>query len=181
MSLFLATFLPGLFLTALGVLLLLNSPVVISMLKTLPRSQTGTLVLFGGGVLWFLARVVTMSEADRIFGSSNVPWVIGFAALGVLSIKYVPDFLAVRGLSILILLVATPLLDAAFMEYDHPQRLFLVTFVFAAIAAAIYLAAAPYRLRDFFRWLFATPGRARTFGAGLLVYGLLLNMVAFTY
>jgi hypothetical protein len=181
MSLVLATLLPGFFLAALGVLLLFNNPVVITMLKALPRSSAGTLVFFGGGVLWFLFRVANMGDADRIIGSSNVPWVIGFAALGVLSIKYVPDFLAVRGLCLLTLLVATPLLDAAFMEYDHPQRLFLVTAVFATVVAALYLAAVPYRLRDFFQWLFAAPGRSRAFGVGLLVYGILLTLVAFTY
>jgi hypothetical protein len=181
MSLFLATLLPGLFLIALGTLLLLNSPVMISTLKVLPRSPAGTLVFFGGGMLWFLVRVANMGDADRIVGSSNVPWVLGFAALGVLSIKYVPDFLAVRGLSVLTLLIATLLLDVAYMEYDHPQRLFLVTMVFAAIVAALYLAAVPYRLRDFFQWLFAAPARARAFGLGLLAYGLLLSVVAFTY
>jgi hypothetical protein len=181
MSLLFATLLPGLFLMALGAVLLLNSPVVVSTFKALPRSSAGTLVLFGGGTLWFLVRVASMGDADRIFGSSNVPWVVGFAALGVLSVKYVPDFLAVRGLSILILLAATPLLDAAFMEYSHPQRLFMVTFVFVAIVAALYLAAVPYRLRDFFQWLFTGSGRARAVGAGLLGYGLLLSVLAFTY
>ncbi|OHE88209.1 MAG: hypothetical protein A3G75_10360 [Verrucomicrobia bacterium RIFCSPLOWO2_12_FULL_64_8] len=181
MTLSLATLLPGLFLTALGLLLVLNLPVVISTLRGLPRSPAATLLLFGGGMLWFLARVATMSEADRIFGSSNVPWVIGFAAIGVLSFKYAPDFLAVRGLCVLILLAAMPLLQAAFMEYDHPQRLLLVTLVYAAIATAIYLAAAPYRLRDFFQWLFASPARARAAGGALLVLGILLNVVAFTY
>jgi hypothetical protein len=181
MSLLLATLLPGLFLAVFGLLLLLNLPVVISTLKGLPRSPAATLLLFGGGVLWFLVRVATMSEADRILGSSNTPWVIGFAVLGVLSFKYVPDFLAVRGLSILILLAATPLLGAAFMEFGYPQRLFLVTLVFVAIIAAIYLAAVPYRLRDFFQWLFAAPGRVRAFGTGLLAYGLVLSVLAFTY
>jgi hypothetical protein len=181
MSLFLATLLPGLFLTALGAVLLLNSPVVVSTLKALPRSPAGALVLFGGGALWFLVWVANMGAADRIFGSSNVPWVIGFAALGALSFKYVPDFLAVRGLSVLILLAATPLLGAAFMEYSHPQRLFMVTLVFVAVGAALYLAAVPYRLRDFFEWLFAAPARARALGAGLLAYGILLNVLAFTY
>jgi hypothetical protein len=39
----------------------------------------------------------------------------------------------------------------------------------------------PYRLRDFFQWLFARPARARTLGGGLLAYGLLLIVVAFSY
>jgi hypothetical protein len=181
MSLFTATLLLGLFLAVSGALLLLNLPLVVAMLKALPRSTMASLVLFGGGVLWFLVLVANMSDADRIFGSSNVPWVIGFAVLGVLSLKYVPDFLAVRGLSVLILLAAWPLLRAAFMQYNVPQRLFMVTFVFAAIAAALYLAALPYRLRDFIQWLFVRPARARVFGGGLLAYGLLLIVVAFTY
>jgi hypothetical protein len=107
--------------------------------------------------------------------------VVAFAALGVLAMRYVPDFLAVRGLSILILLAAWPLLHAAFMEYQAPQRLFMVTAVFVAIVAALYLAAVPYRLRDFFQWLFAQPARARVLGGGLLAYGFLLIVVAFTY
>jgi hypothetical protein len=181
MSLFFATLLPGLFLAVLGSLLLLNLPLVVATLKALPRSHAASLVLFGGGVLWFLVLVANMGEADRIFGRSNVPWVIGFAALGVLSMKYVPDFLAVRGLSILVLLAAWPLLHAAFMQYDIPRRLFMVTFVFVAIVAALYLAALPYRLRDFFQWLFARPARARALGGGLLAYGLVLMVVAFTY
>jgi hypothetical protein len=181
MSLFLATLLPGLVLAVLGLLLLVPNPLVRSLLTALPRSSAAALVLFGGGVVWFLVRVAGMGAADRLIGDSNVPWVLGFAALGVLSIKYVPDFLAVRGLCLLILLAAPPLLDAAFMEYGHPQRLFMVTPVFLAIVAALYLAAVPYRLRDFFAWMFARPGRARGLGAALLVYGLLLNIVAFTY
>ncbi len=181
MSLFLATLLPGLVLSALGLLLLVNNPAVRSLATALPRSSAAALVLFGGGVLWFLVRVAGMGAADRLLGDSNVPWVIGFAALGVLSFRYVPDFLAVRGLCILILLAATPLLNAAYMEYEHPQRLFMVTPVFVAILAALYLAAVPYRLRDFLAWLFARPGRARGVGAALLVYGILLNLVAFTY
>ncbi len=181
MSLFLATLLPGLLLAVLGILLLLNSPVVIATCKALPRSPAATLVLFGGGLLWFLVRLADMGAADRLLGNSNVPWVLGFAALGVLSIKYVPDFLAVRGLSVLVLLAATPLLGAAYMEFEHPQRLFMVTFVFVAIVVALYLAAVPYRLRDWFQWLFARPTRARICGAILLAYGVLLTGVAFTY
>jgi hypothetical protein len=181
MSLFLATLIPGLSLAVFGFLLSLNLPLVVASLKGLPRSTVASLVLFGGGVLWFLVLVANMREADRILGSSNAPWVVGFATLGVLSMKYVPDFLAVRGLSILILLSASPLLRAAFMEYQSPQRLFMVTFVFVAIAAALYLAAVPYRLRDFFQWLFARPARARALGRGLLAYGLVLIAVAFTY
>jgi len=180
MSLFLATLFLGLFFAVFGALLVLNLPLVVATLRAMPRSTTASYVLFGGGVLWFLVLVGNMSDADRIFGSSNAPWVLGFAALGALSLKYVPDFLAVRGLSVLILLAAWPLLRAAFMHYEVPQRLFMVSGVFVAIGVALYLAAVPYRMRDFLQWLFARPGRARGLGAGFLAYGLLLIAVAFT-
>ena len=181
MSLLLATLLPGILLIVFGSVLLLDNPVVASVAKAIPRSKAAALVFFGGASLWFLFVVGRMGEADRILGSSNGPWVLGFAALAVLSFMYVPDFLPVRGLSMLILLAAWPLLRAAYMEYGHPQRLFMVSLVFAAIVAAIYLAAVPYRLRDFLQWLFDQPKRARLSGAGLLLYGLLLSIIAFTY
>jgi len=76
---------------------------------------------------------------------------------------------------------AMPLLDAAYMEYDRPQRLFMVSFVYVALALAIWLGAQPWRLRDFLAWLFARPGRGRSVGGALAVYGLLLCGVAFTY
>jgi hypothetical protein len=89
--------------------------------------------------------------------------------------------LAVRGLSVLILLAAWPLLMSAYGEYDQPQRLFMVSVVYLAIALALYLGAMPYRLRDFFQWLFMRMPRARILGGVLLGYGVLLVVVAFTY
>jgi hypothetical protein len=106
---------------------------------------------------------------------------IGFAVLAVLSFIYAPDFLAVRGLAVVMLLAAEPLLAAAYMEWSHPQRLLMVTAVYIGLAAAIYLAAYPFKLRDFFGWLFASPGRPRLLGAIVLAYGLATSAAAFTY
>jgi hypothetical protein len=178
-SLTLATLLPGLLLLAIGGLLLLNNTAVIAAFKAMPRSPVATALFFGGASLWFLSRVWTLSEAD--FGEYRVVLFIGFGIVAGLSFVYVPDFLAVRGLAALVLLAATPLLGAAYMEYHHPQRLLMVSLVYLAIAAAIWLGASPFRLRDFFGWLFATPGRPRTVGGMLAGYGLLLSVVAFTY
>jgi hypothetical protein len=101
--------------------------------------------------------------------------------LAALAFVYTPDFLAVRGLCVLMLIAAEPLLSAAYMEYDHPQRLLMVTAVYLGLALALYLAAAPYRLRDLFEWLFQQPARVRLAGAILLSYGLATAAAAFTY
>ena len=179
MSLFLATLLPGLVLAGLGAVLFSNRPAAVAALQAFPRSATAAFWLFGGGAVWFLWLVWHLSTAD--FGDYHVLLTLGFGAVAALAFKCVPDFLAVRGLCVLVLLSASPLLTAAYMEYDRPQRLLMVTPVYLLIAAAIWLGVQPYRLRDLFNWLFLRPGRARGLGGGLLVYGLMLAGVAFTY
>lgn len=179
MSLLLATLLPGLFLIALGVPLFLSHSGVIASLKALPRATAAAGIFFTAGALWFLWNVWHLSNAD--FGEYHTLLTIAFAVIAALSFKSVPDFLAVRGLAALTLLAASPLLTAAYMEYDKPQRLFMVTFVYVCIALAIWLGASPFRLRDFFEWLFVRPARTRVVGAALLGYGLLLAVTAFTY
>lgn len=181
MSLFLATLLPGLFLALLGGLLLWGDPRVSSTAKALPRSTRAAWLFFGAGATGFLWRLSSLGEADLIFFTRPLPVMIGFGVLAVLSFLCTPDFLAVRGLCVLMLLAAEPLLQAAFMEYGHPQRLLMVTAVYVGLALAIYLGAAPYRLRDFFDWLFRSPGRGRWIGATLLAYGLATSAAAFTY
>lgn len=179
MSLTLATLIPGLLLLLLGLPLVLNHSGYAALLKALPRSQRATYVCFTAGAAWFLYNIWHLSPAD--FGDYRTLLFIGFAVVAVLSFRYVPDFLAVRGLCVLVLMGAMPLLDAAYMEYARPQRLFMVTAVYVAIALAVWLGGQPWRLRDFLAWLFARPGRARGIGGALAVYGLLLCGVAFTY
>lgn len=179
MSLFLATLLPGLVLIALGGALLSGRPVVAAVLKAFPRSPAATGVLFGGGALWFLTRVWFLPAAD--FGNYHVLLTVVFAVAALLAFKYAPDFLAVRGLAILLLLAAEPLLRAAYMEYQYPQRLTMVTLVYLGIVLGLYLGAVPYRMRDFLEWLFRTARRGRVLGACLLAGGAVLAAVSFTY
>lgn len=179
MSLTYATLIPGVLLLLLGVPLLLNHSAWTASLKAFPRSQRCAYVLFGAAAVWFLYAVWHLSAAD--FGDYRGYLFVGFAAIAVLSFKCVPDFLAVRGLAALVLMAAMPLLDAAYMQYDKPQRLLLVSLVYLAISCAIWLGAQPWRMRDFLSWLLARPERTRAFGAALAGYGLLLSVVAFTY
>lgn len=179
MSLSLATLVPGILLIVLGLPLLLNHSGYVAMLKAFPRSPLASYLFFGAGAAWFLYAVWHLSPAD--FGDYRQWLFAGFALVAILSFKCVPDFLAVRGLAALILMGAMPLLTAAYMEYDKPQRLFMVSLVYLALALAIWLGAQPWRMRDFLAWLFARPGRGRAFGGVCAGYGVLLAVVAFTY
>lgn len=179
MSLFLATLLTGLLLAALGGFLFW--PGAAPAAKSLPRSQPAAWVLFGSGAAWFLWRLSRTGEADLIFFQTPQPLMVAFGVLAALAFIYTPDFLAVRGLSLLVLLAAEAPLRAAYMQWDHPQRLLMVTAIYLALALVLYLAAYPFRLRDFFDWLFRTPGRPRLLGGILLAYGLATSAAAFTY
>jgi hypothetical protein len=178
MSLTLATLIPGLLLLALGGPLLMKHSGYAAALKAFPRSKRAAYGLFGAGTVWFLNAIWHLSAAD--FGDYHVLLFVAFAVITVLSFRCVPDFLAVRGACVVVLMGAMPLLDAAYME-EPQQRKLMVAAVYVAIALAIWLGAQPYRLRDFIAWLFARPGRARAVGVALAAYGLLLCGVAFTY
>lgn len=179
MSLTAATLVTGLLLLALGVPLLLDRGGCAAVFQAFPRSRTATYVVFPAGAAWFLYEIWHLSPAD--FGEYRTYLFFGFLAVALLSFKCVPDFLAVRGLATLILMGAMPLLDAGFMNFEHRRILLYKVAVYLAIAAAVWLGAQPWRLRDFLAWLFARPTRARSFGGVLSAYGLLLAAVAFTY
>jgi hypothetical protein len=179
LSLSTATLIPGLLLLVLGLPLLLNISAWTASLKALPRSSRASYIFFSAGAAWFLYAIWHLSPAD--FGDYRGYLFVAFAIIAVLSFKCVPDFLAVRGLSALILMAAMPLLDAAYMEYDKPQRLLMVSLVYLAIAFAIWLGAQPWRMRDFLTWVLARPNRTRGLGGALAGYGLILALVAFTY
>ena len=146
--------------------------------RAFPRSQNAAFILFGTASVWFLYKVLNLGPAD--FGQYKNLLFILFLITAIGSFRYVPDFLAVRGIAALGLLTANLLLNAAYMQ--EPQtRLFLVSFVYFVIVLALILGATPYKLRDFIDWLYRTDLRPRIVGGAVATYGLLLIGIAFTY
>jgi len=179
MTLTLANLIVAVLLLGAGLPLLLNSSAWAATLKRFPRSRTAAYVLFSAGAAWFLYAVWHLSMAD--FGEYRGYLFIGFALIAVLSFKCVPDFLAVRGLCAVVLMGAMPLLDAGYMNFESWAIDVYKVAIFVAIAGAIWLAAQPWRMRDFIGWLLARPGRARTLGGVLTGYGLLVAGLALTF
>jgi hypothetical protein len=178
MTLFQATLFTGLFLIAFGAHFLWHGMRSAKSVQAFPRSQAAAVLLLGTAAAWFLYKVTQLGPAD--FGQYKNLLFVLFLVTAVGSFFCVPDFLAVRGLAALILLIAGALLEAAYMEAPM-ARLFLVSFVYLGIIAAIILGANPYKLRDFFEWLYAKAARPRIFGGIFAIYGLLLTGVALTY
>lgn len=179
MSPTLATLITALLLLALGVPLLMNHSGFAAMLRAFPRSRAAAYLFFGVGAAWFLHAIWNLSPAD--FGEYRTYLFFGFLVIAILAFRSVPEFLAVRGLAAVVLMGAMPLLDAGYMNFDHPQIVLYKIAVYLGICAAIWLGAQPWRLRDFFSWLLAQPARTRGFGGALAAYGVVLTLVAFTY
>lgn len=179
LSLFQATLLFGLLLFGAGASLLLKYRPMAAIARGFPRSAQAGAMLMILAMAWTAWKVWNLGPAD--YGDFKQFILIGFGVLGLLSFKYAPDFLSVRALCILFLYLADTLLDSAWMRYDEPLRLLMVAPVYLGIALSLYLAYAPFRMRDFFDWLFVSDGRAKGLAMAVTVYGVVLSGVAFAY
>jgi hypothetical protein len=178
MSLFTATLSLGLLLMAVGIFFLIHRRDWQEKAIGIGRSKIATIVLFGSALAWFLWIVANLGEGD--FGEYRQWLFLLFGAVGMAAFWYVPDFLAIRGLAALLLLVAYEFLMAAYMETPE-SRLFMVSAVYVLIVLALFLGALPYLWRNGLNWLFAHKKIVRSLGALCAVYGLLLAVISFNY
>jgi len=148
---------------------LLNPSKFREAMRQFPRSETwgyGLMVLGTGWFLWNLGH-----ENISDFAAYKKAMLIGFAAVGVATCIYVRDFLAVRGLAIVFLLLAKLMVDTARWE-ETEWRLVIVTWAYLLVVAGMWLTISPWRLRDLLNWGTATDQRIRV-GCGLrLAFGL---------
>ena len=150
-----------------------------SFLAEFPRSRKLAHLFISLSVFWFLYRHVSqLSEAD--FGEYKV--LIGILSIGIAigSCFFVSDFLAVRGLSILILFYSREALDLAFLQ-EPASRLYLVAIVYALVIGAIYFGAWPFKMRDFMKWVLSKRTRSRNLGLLLILNGVLMTITALSY
>lgn len=142
------------------------------------RAPWANYTVFGAALVWYLLIISQLGLSD--FGQHKHLFFVFFLALGIGAFFVIPDFLSVRGLAILGLLFSRKVLDIAYLE---PQltRLFLVVLMYVIIIASLYLGTVPYKLRDFFQWLFSKNSRVRSLASLLIAYALVLGCVAFNY
>ena len=178
MSLFTATILVAVLLIGIGSFQLFTPALAQKTAKGMLRSKPAAVVFLGLATAWFVWKLAHLGAPD--FGNYKHWLILLFIISSILSYFYIPDFLAVRGLAALLLLFADAVLDAAYMK-DPATRLLLVGFTFLVIVACMYLASLPYRLRDFFGWMYDKSYRPKIAAILLVAYGIVLGIVAFTY
>ena len=178
MSLFLATLATGIFLILCGGFLIIKFDLSRKYLSAFPRSSMATFFLMGAAMIWFSIKIYTLGPAD--FGNYKTILLAIFLIISVSSFYFVPDFLGVRALAGLTLLIADSLLDAAYMQ-DPSSRLFLVCLIYCVILFAFILGASPYILRDTINWFFKKQIRVKILGYVLCLYGVTLSFIAYNY
>jgi hypothetical protein len=102
-----------------------------------------------------------------------------FGAVGVGSCLFVKDFLPIRGLAVLMLLVAKSMVDTA-RWVDTEWRLVIVIWAYVWVFAGMWFTISPWRLRDMIDWATATPGRTRIVSAVRLGFGLFVVLLGLT-
>jgi hypothetical protein len=150
-------------------------------LRAFPRSLPAALVFFGGAAAWFLWGITQLSDTDlplpsgkfKLFGifsemSARDSLLCLFGATALLAFKFLRDFLAVRGLGILLLLSARVLLDVGYMQ--QPANLLLSSTAYLFVVLGLVWGVSPYRFRDWLNWILER--RARSLALGIAISAL---------
>jgi hypothetical protein len=145
--------------------------------RKFPRSLPCGVVLMLLGTVWFVWYLNQESIAD--FAAYKPLLLVGFAGVGVASCVFVQDFLAVRGLAVVLLLLAKLMVDTArWAESDW--RLVVVTWAYVLVVAGIWFTLYPWHLRDLLNWGTANEKRVRVGSALRLAFGLFVAILGMT-
>src|SRR5438874_1628906 len=118
-----------------------------SSLRRFPRSLAWGYALMLTGTAWFLYNLSLESIAD--FAAFKNVLIGGFAGVGIGTCIFVQDFLAVRGLAVVLLLLAKLMVDTGRPYLDHTfWVLVFQAWAYALIFAGMWLTISPWRLRD---------------------------------
>ena len=146
-------------------------------MRRFPRSRNWGYLLVGIATIWFLWNLNQESIAD--FAAYKPIMLAGFALLGILTCVFVDDFLAVRGLALVLMLLAKLMVDTA--RWAPTQwRLVIVVWAYLFVVAGIWFTVSPWRLRDIIQWKTATDHRVRVLSGVRLLFGLFVALLGLT-
>ncbi|MDB6058529.1 MAG: hypothetical protein JWO95_2373 [Verrucomicrobiales bacterium] len=166
----------GLLVAVVNLIALLAPEPVKAFARKFSRNTAIGYVLMIIGTIWFLYNVSIESLADF---ESMKKFLFGlFIAISIGTCIFVKDFLAVRGLAIIMLLLGKLMVDSA-RWVDTEWRLVMVIWAYVMIVGGMWLTVSPWRWRDFINYSTATPQRHRVFSAIRLAFGVLVAVLGF--
>ncbi len=148
------------------------------LLAGFPRSFEAGVALLSVDLVWALGLVYAMDWGE--FYYLRLPMLVALPVFFYLTLRYVDEFLAVRALGILLLLAASPLLDAAFLQ-PPVSRLLVVLLAYWWIIAGMIWISQPHLLRDQIGWMSRNAARWTLAAGGGIAYGVLLLLCALVW
>src|SRR5208283_5813941 len=146
------------------------------MMRKLPRSLPAGYLFMLSATVWFMWNVSHESLSD--FEALKPFLFTLFVGVGVGSCFFVQDFLAARGLSVLMLLLGKLMVDTQrWAESDW--RLVIVVWAYLLVLAGMWFTISPWRLRDLFYWATASEKRIRVGSAVRVAFGLFVAFLGF--
>jgi hypothetical protein len=145
--------------------------------RSFPRSDLWGYVLVLLGTGWFLWNLQLERISD--FAPYKPLMLFGFAGIGLLTCIFVRDFLAVRGLAIVLLLLAKLALDTQ-RWVDTDWKNVIAVWAYVWILAGIWFTVSPWYFRDWIHWNTATDRRIRIGCSLRLAFSLALVILGLT-
>jgi hypothetical protein len=188
LSLFTTGLVLAIFLIGLHAMMLARPATMQAFLKKFPRNDQIGQVLMGIGLAWFWLLIapdglgklsaLTMDLGEFNSAKRLLQWATPVTL--VLVCYSVRDFLAVRALGLLGLMVAAPLLGAAFLK-DPQSRLLVPIYAYGLLTASLFFVGMPYLFRDAVTWVTANQKRWTACAVGGLAYGVLTLICALAF
>jgi hypothetical protein len=140
-----------------------------AMARKFPRQTPIGWALMLIGTAWFLYNVSQESVSD--FANLKKIFYLLFTAVGIGTCIFVQDFLPVRGLAVILLLLAKLMTDVARWE-PSGWRIVISAWAYVFVLLGMWLTVSPWRLRDMINWATATEQRTRAISAARLAFGI---------
>ena len=175
-------------LIAIHALMLVKPVETQGFLKKFPRNDQLGQILLGIGLFWFwlliapdnLGKLSALTmDLGEFNGAKRLLQILVPISL-VLVCRSVRDFLAVRALGLLGLMVAAPLLSAAFLK-DPQSRLLVPIYAYVMLTASMFCVGMPYLFRDAVNWVTADRKRWSLCAFAGLGYGVATLVCAFAF
>ncbi len=178
MNLYISTYLLGLIYLLAGLPFLFPSEGSRKFVGGFLRGKKWAIYLTLAATAWFVYILSQLGEAD--FGDYKLWLILIFGGAGLLSIKFLDDFLSVRALCVILLLACRAFIDSAFMQEPEARKI-MVAGAYFLVVACMYFGCLPYRARDLSEWLYAKPARAKAFGIATAAYAVICVLITFSY
>lgn len=144
-----------------------------------PRNYALGVALMLLATAWFVANVNSEPIAD--FSAYKPAMLAAFTAIGIGSCIFVRDFLAVRGLAVLLLLLAKFMVDTGRPHLGQsPFVLVIQIWAYVLVIAGIWFTITPWRLRDLVNWATASETRVRISSGIRLAFALFILSLGLT-